>query len=87
MTTNQIDSSSGLAINCHNCIHCDRSALGVEFDKCKKSGGSYCENIQNRPLLYGHICKNYSAWAPRKKTILELISDKIRKFISGNPNG
>jgi hypothetical protein len=87
MTTNQIDSTTGLAINCHNCIHCSHSVLSPEYDICKKTGGDYCSLVHTYPSIYGNLCNNYSAWAPRQKTILELISDKIRKFISGNPNG
>jgi hypothetical protein len=83
--SDQIDPISGLAINCHNCIHCDHSSLGVAFDKCKKTGGDYCEYVHKKQS-YGHLCKNYSAWAPRQKTILELISYKIRKVLSGTSN-
>lgn len=84
MSNNQIDHTSGLAINCRNCIHCERSPYGsaAGLDKCMKSGGDYCELIHSYPNLSGHICKNYSSWAPREKTILELISDKIRKMLS-----
>jgi hypothetical protein len=82
LVSNQIDPASGLAINCHNCIHCERSSCGAAYDKCRKSGGNYCQFIQQFPLIHGHLCKNYSAWAPRQKTILELISDRIRKMLT-----
>jgi hypothetical protein len=77
----QIDPTSGLAINCQNCIHCDRSEFGSRHHKCLKSGGAYCGFVQQFPQLYGHICRNYSAWSPRQKSIFELIGDKIRKML------
>lgn len=77
----QIDSASGLAINCRNCIHCERSSVGVQFDKCMKSGGNYCEFIHQYPAFHKHTCHNYSAWSPRQKSILELIGNKIRKML------
>lgn len=82
LVNSQIDPTSGLAINCHNCIHCDRSSVGVHFDKCMKSGGHYCEFIQRFPSLHKHICYNYSAWSPRQKSIIELIGDRIRKMLT-----
>lgn len=82
MSNNQIDPTSGLAINCRNCIHCERSPYGSMGDRCMKSGGDFCSLVHNYPQLYTHICKNYSSWAPREKTIPELISDKIRKMLS-----
>lgn len=69
----QIDPTSGLAINCHNCIHCERSDSGVQYDKCLKSGGRYCEFIHSYPSLHGHICRNYSSWSPRKGINLPVI--------------
>jgi hypothetical protein len=78
----QIDPDSGLAINCRNCAHCDKSGLGPDFDKCLKSGGQYCSFIQEYTLLHGHICRNYSAWAPRQKSIFELIADRIKSLLS-----
>jgi hypothetical protein len=78
----QIDTSSGLSINCHNCIHCKRSSVDVEYDKCMKSGGSFCNLIHQFPENYEHICLNYSAWSPRQKSILELIGEKIRKMLT-----
>jgi hypothetical protein len=86
-TAKQIDPVSGLAINCHNCIHCSHSVLSPEYDICKKTGGVFCNIVLSYPSIYENLCNNYSAWAPRRKTILELISDKIHKFILGNPNG
>ena len=77
----QIDSASGLAINCRNCIHCCKSSNGIEFDKCLKSGGDYCNLVNQFPRLYNHICMNYSSWSPRQKSILELIGDRIRKML------
>ena len=82
MVNSQIDSTSGLPINCHNCIHCKRSTVGVEFDKCLKSGGNYCEFIHQYPEYHKHTCYNYSAWSPRQKSIPELIGDKIRKMLN-----
>lgn len=82
LVNTQIDTASGLAINCRNCIHCDRSSLGVQFDKCMKSGGDYCDFIQRFTALHQHICYKYSAWSPRQKSIFELIGDKIRKMLS-----
>ena len=81
LVNTQIDPSSGLAINCQNCIHFERSSVGVEYGKCMKSGGSYCNLIHQFPSNYEHICLNYSAWSPRQKSILELIGDKIRKML------
>lgn len=84
----QIDPASGLAINCHNCIHCARSITDVNLDKCLKAGGVFCGIVHLYPSCFGNLCKRYSAWAPRppkpprKKTIRELISDKIRKMLS-----
>ncbi len=78
---NQIDPTSGLAINCRNCIHCDKSTYNSGLDKCLKAGGQYCELVHEFSRNYGHICRNYSSWAPRKKTIIELIGDKIRKLL------
>jgi hypothetical protein len=77
----QIDPVSGLAINCRNCIHCDKSSFGSGFDKCMKSGGRYCNLIHQFPRLHGNICYNYSSWSPRQKSILELLADKIRKIL------
>lgn len=77
----QIDSGSGLAINCRNCIHCHKSSSGPGFDKCMKSGGDYCEFIHQFPHLHSHICHNYSSWSPMQKNILELLADKIRKIL------
>lgn len=77
----QIDSDSGLAINCRNCIHCERSTVGSNFDKCMKSGGNYCEFIHQYPEFHKHTCHNYSSWSPRQKSIFELIGDKIRKML------
>jgi hypothetical protein len=82
LVNTQIDPTSGLAINCHNCIHCERSQFGVSSDKCMKSGGNYCEFVHKFPSINKHICVNYSSWSPRKKTILELLSDKIRKMLT-----
>lgn len=82
LVNSQIDSTSGLAINCHNCIHCQRSHLSVAYDICMKSGGNYCELVHKFPRLHGHLCKNYSAWAPRQKTILELIMNRIRMLLT-----
>lgn len=82
MSNNQIDPASGLAINCRNCIHCYCSPYGPASDKCMKSGGDYCIVMHNNPKFYTHICNNYSSWTPREKTILELISDKIRKMLT-----
>jgi hypothetical protein len=79
---NQIDPDSGLAINCRNCAHCDKSGLGAYFDKCLKSGGQYCSFIHEYELSYGHICRNYSSWAPRQKNIFELIADRIKSLLS-----
>lgn len=56
--------------------------MGSQYDICMKVGGMYCELVHKFPQLYGHLCKNYSAWAPRQKTILELIMDRIRKMLS-----
>lgn len=81
--SSQIDPTSGLAINCHNCIQCERSNLGVDYDKCMKCGGVYCEFVHEFPSKYGRFCHNYSAWSPRQKSIFELIRDKIRKMLSG----
>lgn len=79
---NQIDCVSGLPINCHNCVHSKHHSRDVSFDQCMKCGGIYCKAVHNYPSLYGHLCKNYSAWSPRQKSILELISDKIRKILA-----
>jgi hypothetical protein len=79
---NQIDPTSGLAINCRNCDHCSISCHGAYFDKCLKAGGSYCGLIHKYPEIYRNICINYSSWTPRKKTIMELLGDKIRKLLS-----
>ena len=81
LVNTQIDPTSGLPINCRNCIHCNRSTVGVEFDKCLKSGGAYCEFVHSFPSLHGNLCVSYSAWAPRQKSILELICDRIRKML------
>lgn len=80
--TNQIDSTSGLAINCRNCEHCEPNRVGVQYDTCKKTGGIYCDFVHQFPRLYGHLCKNYSSWTPRRKSIFELIYDRIYKFLS-----
>lgn len=77
----QIDSDSGLAINCRNCIHCKKSSLSIEFDNCMKCGGDLCALVHRFPQLHGNICHNYSAWSPRQKSILELLADKIRKIL------
>ena len=82
MVDAQIDSASGLAINCRNCIHCCKSFSGPGFDKCLKSGGNYCDLINQFPHNFKHICHNYSSWSPRQKSILELISDKLRLLLS-----
>ena len=82
LVNNQIDPASNLPINCRNCIHCERDRLGVSYDKCMKTGGEFCELVHMFPTLYGHLCHNYSAWAPRQKSILELIGDKIRKMLT-----
>ncbi len=79
---NQIDPASGLAINCRNCDHCDKSSYNSDIDKCLRAGGSYCNLIHMFPRLYEHICCNYNSWTPRKKTIIELLGDKIRKLLS-----
>ena len=78
----QIDPVSGLAINCRNCIHCYKSSFGPGLDKCMKSGGTCCDVIHQFPRSHGHICHNYSSWSPRQKSILELISDKLRLLLS-----
>jgi hypothetical protein len=81
MTTQpQIDPVSGLAINCSECIHCQVAWHGSDFNKCKKCS-TYCNIVHSFPNVYGHLCNNYSAWAPRKKGIIELIVDKIRKLL------
>ena len=82
LVNTQIDLASGLAINCHNCIHCERSYAGAAFDRCMKSGGAYCDFVHRFPSIHGNLCQNYSAWAPRQKSILELIGDRIRKMLS-----
>ncbi len=81
LVNTQIDPASNLPINCRNCIHCERSYVGAEFDKCMKSAGTYCEFIHRFTSLHQHICYNYSSWAPRQKSIGELIGDKIRKML------
>lgn len=81
LVNTQIDPTSGLPINCHNCIHCDRSTVGSEFNKCLKTAGIYCEFVHKFPTVHGHLCYNYSSWSPRQKSILELIGDKIRKML------
>ena len=81
MVNTQIDPASGLAINCHNCIHCNHSPYGVDLDKCMKAGGTFCNLVHLYPLIHKDICMNYSAWAPRQKSILELIGDRIRKML------
>ena len=78
----QIDPDSGLAINCRNCTHCDKSQFGSSLDKCLKSGGQYCSFIHEYQATFGHICRNYSAWAPRQKSIFELIADRIKSILS-----
>jgi hypothetical protein len=78
---NQIDPTSGLAINCRNCDHCSKGDLAF-YDMCLKAGGSYCGLIHKYPKIYQNICRNYSSWTPRKKTIMELLGDKIRKLLS-----
>ena len=81
MTTQpQIDPVSGLAINCSECIHCEISKLGSNYNICKKCG-AYCEFVHSYPSAYGELCNRYSSWAPRKKSIIELIGDKIRKLL------
>ena len=82
LVNTQIDPVSGFAINCRNCIHYERSSVGVEYGKCAKSGGTYCNLIHQFPENYEHICLNYSAWYPRQKSIFELIGDKIRKVLT-----
>ena len=82
LVNTQIDPASGLAINCRNCIHCDVSTVGSEFNKCLKTAGIYCEFVHKFPSVHGHLCYNYSSWAPRQKSILELIGDRIRKMLS-----
>jgi hypothetical protein len=79
---NQIDPDSGLAINCRNCAHCDKSGLGADLDRCLKSGGNSCSMVQEYTLLFGHICRNYSSWAPRQKNIFDLIADRIKSLLS-----
>ena len=81
MVNSQIDPTSGLAINCHNCIHCEYGATSY-YDKCLKASGNFCNLVNKFPSLYGNICRNYSAWAPRNKSILELLTDKIRSILS-----
>ena len=82
LVNTQIDPTSGLAINCRNCIHCDISTVGSEYNKCLKTAGAYCELVHKFPSVHGHLCYNYSSWAPRQKSILELIGDRIRKMLS-----
>jgi hypothetical protein len=88
MTNTQVDPTSGLAINCHNCVHCDRRDDDPHYDRCMKCGGVHCSSVHMCPKLFGELCYNYSAWSPRppkppkQKSILELISDKIRKMLS-----
>jgi hypothetical protein len=77
----QIDPTSGLAINCRNCIHCKRGFTSY-YDECMKAGGYYCSHVIGIPALFGNICRNHSAWAPRNKSILELLTDKIRSILS-----
>ena len=81
LVNNQIDPYSGLAINCHNCIHCQRNRFDSQYDICMKSG-KYCSVVHSFPSINGHLCRNYSAWAPRQKTILELIFDRFRKMLT-----
>ena len=80
LVDNQIDSASGLAINCRNCVHCEIGSL-CRYDKCLKTGGEYCELVHRFPRIYEHLCRNHSSWSPRQKSILELLSDKIRKLL------
>lgn len=85
MTNTQVDPTSGLAINCHNCVHCDRRNADPYYDQCMKCGGVPCNFVHMYPKLFAKLCYNYSAWSPRppkQKSILELISDKIRKMLS-----
>jgi hypothetical protein len=81
LVNSQIDPTSGLAINCRNCIHCEISSLGADFDKCLKCGGTYCDSVHIFPALYGKLCNCHSSWAPRQKTIFELIGDRIRNLL------
>ena len=81
MVDTQIDSASGLAINCRNCIHCYKSSFGPGLDKCMKSGGTCCDFIHQFPHNFKHICHNYSSWSPRQKSIFELLADKIRNLL------
>ena len=81
----QIDPTFGLAINCHNCVHCHRGDDNPYYDKCMKCGGVECSSVHMYTTVFGSLCYNYSAWSPRppkQKSILELISDKIRKMLS-----
>jgi hypothetical protein len=82
LLNNQIDPASGLAVNCRNCIHCDKDSLGSSFDRCLKCAGAYCELVHKFPSVHGYLCRNYSAWSPRQKSILELLSDRIRSILS-----
>ena len=82
LVNTQIDPSSNLPINCRNCIHCEKHSWGSAFDRCMKSGGAYCDFVHQFPSIHGNLCQNYSAWAPRQKSILELIGDKIRKMLT-----
>lgn len=82
MNNPQIDPTSGLTINCHNCIHCNRSNIKPYYDECMKAYGMYCYIVIGFPSDFGHICRNYSAWSPRNKSILELLTDKIRSILS-----
>jgi len=81
LVNSQIDPTSGLAINCRNCIHCNRDVSPLD-DVCMKAGGEYCSHVIEFPSLYGNICRNHSAWSPRNKSILELLTDKIRSILS-----
>lgn len=83
LINNQIDPTSSLSINCHNCDHCKRSSFSVEYDRCMKTGGSYCESVHKYPSIYGHLCNNYSSWTPRKNTIEFKIPFAIQAILFG----
>jgi hypothetical protein len=83
MVNSQTDPTSGLAINCRNCIHCKHKYVSTSYyDECMKAGGYFCSHVIGIPELFGNICRNHSAWAPRNKSILELLTDKIRSILS-----
>lgn len=82
MVNNQIDPVSGLAINCSNCIHCEKIySAGTDMSICIKCN-TFCRIVHLFPTVYGSKCTNHSAWAPREKSIFELIIAKIRKFLT-----